>query len=78
MGYVGESMDGLCVSIDDLCGTAEIGSSKGRMGRRRNYDDGTKEYKSKNLDTERKRRAKLSSRLLMLRSLVPIITNACS
>nr|KYP48453.1 Transcription factor DYSFUNCTIONAL TAPETUM 1 [Cajanus cajan] len=41
-----------------------------RMSRKRNYDDDTREYKSKNLETERRRREKLSSRLLMLRSIM--------
>lgn len=46
------------------------------MSRKRNYDDNTKEFKSKNLEVERRRREKLSRRLLMLRSINPIITNA--
>lgn len=61
---------------DELCDATERVSIMGRTSRKRTYNDGTKEFKSKNLDTERRRREKLSNRLLMLRSLVPIITNA--
>ncbi|CAJ1961472.1 unnamed protein product [Sphenostylis stenocarpa] len=45
------------------------------MNRKRNCDDDTREFKSKNLEVERRRREKLSRRLLMLRSINPIITN---
>ncbi|XP_059639465.1 transcription factor DYT1-like [Cornus florida] len=41
----------------------------------RHINDGTEVYKSKNLVAERRRRQKLSDRLLELRALVPIITN---
>ncbi|KAM3701660.1 hypothetical protein ACJW31_05G191000 [Castanea mollissima] len=67
MEYVGSALDGLFMTKE--------GNSKGRVGRRRySNDDGT-EYKSKNLHAERRRRQKLSDRLLALRALVPIITN---
>jgi len=71
-----EDEDWLCVTMEEFSLATENGSSKQGMGRKRNYDDETREFKSKNLETERRRREKLSSRLLMLRAIVPIITNA--
>lgn len=62
-------------ALDELHITEEGSSSKGRMGRRRYLNEGVKEFKSKNLIAERRRRQKLSARLLSLRALVPIITN---
>ncbi|XP_022642431.1 transcription factor DYT1 isoform X2 [Vigna radiata var. radiata] len=70
-----EDEDWLCVTMEEFSLATENGSSKQRIGRKRNYDDDTREFKSKNLETERRRREKLSSRLLMLRAVVPIITN---
>jgi len=65
-----EDEDWLCVNIEenDCC--------RQRMSGKRNYDDNPREFKSKNLEVERRRREKLSKRLLMLRSINPIITNA--
>ncbi|CAN6552898.1 unnamed protein product [Malus baccata var. baccata] len=65
-------MDSVSCVLDELC-LAEGGSRGGRMGRRRHNNGG--EFKSKNLVAERKRREKLSGRLLALRALVPNITN---
>ncbi|KAF3666794.1 putative flavoprotein wrbA-like [Capsicum annuum] len=52
---------------------------RGRTDKRKTIDGEVKEYKSKNLNAERKRRQKLSERLLELRSLMTketIITDA--
>ncbi|KAH1103274.1 hypothetical protein GLYMA_13G250200v4 [Glycine max] len=45
-------------------------SSRQRMSRKRNYDDDTRVYKSKNLEIEGRRREKLSASLLMLRGTI--------
>lgn len=67
---LGAKLEELCVEEDGG------GQFSGRMGRRRHQNGDDSQYKSKNLTAERKRREKLSQRLLTLRSLVPIITNA--
>ncbi|KHN33618.1 transcription factor DYT1-like [Glycine soja] len=67
--------DHLCFTMEEFALATENVSSRQRMSRKRNYDDDTRVYKSKNLEIERRRREKLSTRLLMLRSINPIITN---
>lgn len=54
---------------------AEETDFKRKMGGGTHSDDDTEVFKSKNLKAERRRRKKLSSRLLELRALVPKITN---
>nr|WKE35117.1 basic helix-loop-helix family protein [Rosa persica] len=71
MEFVGSALSELGTTDQQKPGCRE-----GRMwGRRRHQEDDSSLFKSKNLHAERRRRQKLGDRLLILRSLVPIITN---
>ena len=71
--YYQLSMESL--AMNELCLADKEGSFRGRMGRGKTSYGDTVDFKSKNLHAERRRREKLSNRLLTLRALVPIITN---
>ena len=45
-----EDEDWLCVTMDEFSLATENGFSRQMMSRKRNYDDDTREYKSKNLE----------------------------
>ncbi|KAG4960562.1 hypothetical protein JHK82_037244 [Glycine max] len=63
--------DQLCFTMEEFSVVAtENVSSRQRMSRKRNYDDDTRVYKSKNLEIEGRRREKLSASLLMLRGTI--------
>ncbi|XP_068316593.1 transcription factor DYT1-like [Pyrus communis] len=65
-------MNSVSCVLDESCLAEEEGSGGGRMSFKSKTDG---EFKSKNLFAERRRREKLSGRLLALRALVPNITN---
>ncbi|CAL1406351.1 unnamed protein product [Linum trigynum] len=61
--------------MNELCTEQQVCRRK-RAPELQFSDEETKGYKSKNLVAERKRRQKLTDRLLMLLASAPIITNA--
>ncbi|GKV19205.1 hypothetical protein SLEP1_g29495 [Rubroshorea leprosula] len=62
-------MEFSAITMEELCMSGE-GEGGRRMGRKRPVYDENKQYKSKNLNAERRRREKLGNRLLTLRSLM--------
>ncbi|KAM7255141.1 hypothetical protein ACFE04_020382 [Oxalis oulophora] len=68
-----EMIDGLYYTEEGSTSTT-VNTGR-RCGHKRNGHEETEEFKSKNLYAERRRRQKLSDRMLALRAIVPIITN---
>ncbi|RHN62571.1 putative transcription factor bHLH family [Medicago truncatula] len=65
----------LSLSLEDLGFNAENDSNKRKSSKKYYNEDGTKVFLSKNAGSERKRKQRLNTKLFMLWSLVPMVTN---